>query len=153
MRLANLPISIIMQSRPSGHRWAEVTWSAIDVVVDDGAIPILQILRQDPGGDIYVVSGLQLEFFADEQEGYLENCNAPAPKVFILWRMEGGRAMPLKASVSYAEGTRMFDSGEMADGVKMAGDIHAWLADNLRQHYQPRERHGHGGAHRRGQHV
>jgi hypothetical protein len=56
-----------------------------------------------------------------------------------MWRMLDGRAMPLKASVSYAEGTRMFDSGESADGVLMPGEIHNWLADYLRAHYEPSE--------------
>ena len=85
------------------------------------------------------MSGLELQLFPDENEGYFENWIAPEPKVFVMWRMQDGRAMPMRASVSYAEGTRMFDSGESADGVAMPAEIHGWLADYLREHYQPRE--------------
>jgi hypothetical protein len=50
--------------------------------------------------------------------------------------------MPVRASVSYVEGTRMFDSGENADGVTMSAEIYAWLAGYLRAHYQPKPRRG-----------
>jgi hypothetical protein len=56
--------------------------------------------------------------------------------------MEDGRAMPKRASVSYVEGTRMFDSGENADGVTMPAEIYTWLAGYLREHYQPKPRRG-----------
>jgi hypothetical protein len=106
----------------------------------------VQPLNHSAAGESYLVSGLELQLYPDENEGYFENWIAPESKVFIMWRMQDGRAMPLQASVSYAEGTRMFDSGESADGVAMPGEIHNWLAAYLREHYQPREpggeRHG-----------
>ena len=52
--------------------------------------------------------------------------------------------MPVRASVSYVEGTRMFDSGENADGVAMPAEIHAWLVDYLRTNYEPKPRRGRG---------
>jgi hypothetical protein len=93
------------------------------------------------------VPGLELQLHRDEHDGYYENCIAPEAKVFVMWRMEEGRAMPIKASVSYAEGTRMFDSGEHADGVAMPAEIQAWLAAYLAANYDPpvrRGRKGHG---------
>ena len=83
-----------------------------------------------------------LELYSDENEGYFENAVAPESKVFVHWRMQDGRAMPVRASVSYVEGTRMFDSGESADGVDMPAEIQVWLADYLREHYQPKPRRG-----------
>jgi hypothetical protein len=145
MQLASLPIAVIMQRRVLAHRWADEAWSAVAVVRDPGGLPPMQPLVASGGREDYLVSGLELQLFPDENEGYYENWIAPESKVFVMWRMLEGRAMPLKASVSYAEGTRMFDSGEAADGVMMPPDIHTWLAAYLREHYQPRdpgERHG-----------
>ncbi|MFS2021521.1 DUF3305 domain-containing protein [Massilia sp. CT11-108] len=142
MKMGSMPIAVLMQRRTLQHRWADEAWEAIGVVPDRGDLPPLQVLSQTPGRDYYLVSGLELELYPDENEGYYENCVAPESKVFVLWRMENGRAMPVRASVSYVEGTRMFDSGENADGVTMPAEIYAWLAGYLRAHYQPKPRRG-----------
>lgn len=145
-RLASLPVAVIMQRRVIAHRWADEAWSAVAVMADRGDRPAMQPLTEGGGRESYLVCGLELQLYPDENEGYFENWIAPEPKVFVMWRMLDGRAMPLRASVSYAEGTRMFDCGESADGVAMPAEIHSWLAAYLREHYQPREpggeRHG-----------
>ena len=142
MKMASMPIAVIMQRRTVAHRWADEAWAAVGVVPDRGNLPPLQVLGESTERDYYLVSGLELELHTDEHDGYYENCMAPESKVFVLWRMEEGRAMPVRASVSYVEGTRMFDSGESADGVTMPAEIYAWLAGYLREHYQPKPRRG-----------
>lgn len=142
MKMSSMPIAVIMQRRAVQHRWADEAWAAVGVVPDRGNLPPLQVLSESPERDYYLVSGLELELYTDENEGYYENCMAPESKVFVLWRMIDGRAMPVRASVSYVEGTRMFDSGESADGVTMPADIYAWVAGYLREHYTPRPRRG-----------
>jgi hypothetical protein len=140
--MANMPIAVLMQRRTLQHRWADEAWAAVGVVPDRGNLPPLHVLSESPGADYYLVSGLQLELYTDDNDGYYENAESPQSKVFVLWRMEQGRAMPVRATVSYLEGTRMFDSGENADGVPMPAEIHAWLSAYLREHYQPRVRRG-----------
>jgi hypothetical protein len=142
MKMGSMPIAVIMQRRTLQHRWADEAWEAVGVVPNRGNLPPLQVLSQSAERDCYLVSGLELELYPDENEGYYENCMAPESKVFVLWRMEDGRAMPVRASVSYVEGTRMFDSGESADGVAMPAEIYAWVAGYLREHYQPKPRRG-----------
>ncbi|MBQ5940204.1 MULTISPECIES: DUF3305 domain-containing protein [unclassified Massilia] len=142
MKMGSMPIAIIMQRRAPQHRWADDAWAAVGVVPDRGDLPRLQVLSESPDRDYYLVSGLELELYTDENDGYYENCMAPESKVFVLWRMEEGKAIPVRASVSYMEGTRMFDSGEDADGVTMPAEIYAWLADYLRKNYTPRPRKG-----------
>jgi hypothetical protein len=128
-----------MQRRMLQHRWAEDSWAAIAVMKDDGKVPRVQPLGKDAERESYLVTGLKLELFPDDHESYHENWQAPSPKVFVAWRMDEGRAMPQRASVSYIDGTRMFDSGESADGVMMPPDIHAWLGKYLSEHYTPPE--------------
>ena len=123
MKMGSMPIAVLMQRRTVRHRWADEAWEAVGVVPDRGDLPPLQVLSQTPERDYYLVSGLELELYPDENEGYYENCVAPE-------------------SVSYVEGTRMFDSGENADGVTMPAEIYAWLAGYLREHYQPKPRRG-----------
>lgn len=137
-----MPIAVLMQRRTPVHRWADDAWAAVGVVPNRGNLPRLHMLGESAERDYYLVSGLELELYTDDNEGYFENCVAPESKVFVLWRMEEGRAMPVRATVSYLEGTRMFDSGESADGVPMPAEIHAWLSTYLRDNYQPRVRRG-----------
>ena len=142
MKMASMPIAVLMQRRAVQHKWADEAWAAVGVVPDRGRLPDVAMLSQSPDRDYYLVSGLELELFTDENEGYYENAMAPESKVFVHWRMEDGRAIPVRASVSYVEGTRMFDSGENADGVPMPAEVYAWLAGYLREHYQPKPRRG-----------
>lgn len=138
--MAELAIAVIMQRRSLNNPWLSEAWSAVGVVPQAGAGGVAGWLSLATSAerDTYLVPGLRLELFPDEDEGYFENAMAPEPKVFVKWRMQEGRAIPVMASVSYAEGTRMFDSGEAADGVPMSGDIQAWLLAYLQAHYQPR---------------
>ena len=147
MRIASLPIAVIMQRRVLTNRWASEQWSAVGVVADLGEGPGLRPLTSNDSGESYLATGLCLELYADENEGYFENCMAPEAKVFVMWRMQDNKAIPCKASVSYAEGTRMFDSGESADGVAMPAEIHAWLWDYLCEHYTPPAKRGKGHRH------
>lgn len=144
MKMGSMLVAVIMQRRETRHRWGTMdSWAAVGIVQDRGNLEPVQVLSASPERDYYLVSGLELELYTDENDGYYENCMAPESKVFVLWRMQDGRAMPVRASVSYVEGTRMFDSGESADGVTMPAEIYAWVAGYLREHYTPRTRKGH----------
>ncbi|HJV80947.1 DUF3305 domain-containing protein [Noviherbaspirillum sp.] len=142
MRMARMPIAVVMQRRTIRHKWAGDAWSAAGVVPDPGGLAPVTPLGRSEDGESYLVSGLHLDIYPDEDDGYFENWVAPEPKVFVMWRLQDQRAMPVAASVSYGEGTRMLDSGEPVDGVAMPREIHAWLAQYLQEHYRPRERRG-----------
>lgn len=143
MRIAELPITVLMRRSIVRHRWAEAeSWAAIGVLPGTGGASSLRPLHCTPDREDYLVGGLRLELHPDENEGYFENWAAPHPRVFVMWQMREQRAMPVLASVSYAEGARMLDSGEGADGVPMPPEIHAWLGSYLQQHHCPRERRG-----------
>lgn len=143
MKMGSMPVAFIMQRRAVMHKWGAMdSWSAVGVVPDRGGLAALQVLSESAERDYYLVSGIELELYTDENEGYYENIMAPDSKVFVLWRMVDGRAMPARASVSYVEGTRMFDSGEDADGVTMPAEIYQWVASYLRDNFTPRPRKG-----------
>lgn len=147
------PISVLMERRTGVHRWVDEVWCVQSVVAGHAEQLPSQDLQFLPPPlpnhaseqQRYLVSGLMLELHPDENDGYFENWAAPEPKVFVLWRMQEARAIPVLASVSYAEGARMLDSGEAVDGVAMPPAIHAWLGDYLLMHYRGREAgHRHG---------
>ncbi|MDB5838668.1 MAG: hypothetical protein JWQ23_620 [Herminiimonas sp.] len=142
MLMASMPIAVLMQKRTPHHRWATATWSAAGVIACPQEITAAQMLSRSDEEESHLIPGLRLELHRDEDDGYFENWAAPEPKVFVMWRVLEDRPMPVLASVSYGEGTRMLDSGECADGVDMPPDIHAWLTAYLQAHYQPKPRRG-----------
>lgn len=129
------PITVVMRLRPLQSRWVEHAWCVEAVLPGAAAAPTCEQPTQ-------VTQTLELELHDDEAEGYLENWAAPAPRVFVCWHMEGEQARPVQASVSYAEGARMFDSGDPADGLPMPPAVHNWLGDWLRLNYREPQRKG-----------
>ena len=144
MLMTELPVAVLMRRRPAANRWSQPGWMPVAV----------QAYRADPhaathrsiDADSCLVCGVSLQLYPDENDGYFENWAAPEPKIFVLWRLMDDRPALVAASASYGEGTRMLDSGDLADGIAMPADIHAWLGVYLRRHYEPpvRGRRGHG---------
>ena len=143
MLMAELPIAVFMRWQSGTSRWSEPCWRPVAVCVDR-ADRVQQPAAQPAGGRL--LTGARLQLYPDENDGYFENWAAPEPRIFLLWRLEGDQPALVSASVSYAEGTRMLDSGDRADGLPRPADIHAWLGVYLRRHYQPPAggRRGHG---------
>lgn len=145
MLMGELPIAVLMKRRPMVSRWSAPGWIPVSVHIDradqDGAAMFTHI-----DAETCRLSGVSLQLYPDEDDGYFENWVAPEPRVFIRWRLEQERPVLVTASLSYGEGTRMLDSGDPADGIRMPADVHAWLGVYLRRHYEPpvHGRRGHG---------
>ncbi|MDB5756937.1 MAG: hypothetical protein JWM30_226 [Burkholderia sp.] len=137
MLMAELPIAVLMQRQPAVSRWSEPRWMPMAVQVDRADRQRAPVLVQHADADACLVSGVSLQLYPDENDGYFENWVAPEPKVFLLWRVEQDWPVLVGASASYGEGTRMLDSGDQADGIAMPADVHAWLGVYLRRHYEP----------------
>ena len=141
MRMASMPIAVIMQRRTVPHPWADEAWAAVGVVPNRGELPPLQPLSRSEDREYYLVAGLELELYPDENDGYFENCVAPEPKVFVMWRMRDDDvvppAEPFIVTLSYNEAGRFMDGGERVDPVPMAAAIREWLAAYVAVHYKP----------------
>lgn len=142
MLLACLPINVLMRRRKPSHHWDVERWVAAAVMVPEPGVeefsPAEKSLTRGPPDE--VITRLDLELFFDENDAYFENWAAPEPKVFVMWQLREELAIPVLASVSYAEGARMLDSGEQADGLAMPEQIRSWLGAYLRIHYRPQVR-------------
>ena len=134
MLMAELPLAVLMRWRVATSAWDQARWRPEVVSVDraDGNAAVRAVMP-----DTRLLRGVMLQLYPDEHDGYFENWAAPEPKVFLLWRVESDEPAIVSASVSYAEGTRMLDSGDQADGIGMPPDIHAWLGSYLLRHYEP----------------
>jgi Protein of unknown function (DUF3305) len=140
MLLACLPIDIVMRHRKASHRWDVDRWIPVAIRIPGiGELPAGDHFSSAPNAEKETVTRLDLTLYPDENEGYFENWAAPEPKVFVMWQMQGDVSVPLLASVSYAEGTRMLDSGDQSDGLAMPEVVYQWLAAYLKTHYRPKQ--------------
>jgi hypothetical protein len=128
-------IAVVMQKRPAQSQWAEFIWEPWGVLPDGGGAA-KQLLAQG-GTEQWLHPGFKLELHRDETEGYYLNVSARDPRVFVLWRMDDERALPLEVTVSSEEAGRWLDGGHSVDGVAMPPEIFAWVGEYVEAHYRP----------------
>ena len=135
MEKPSFPIAVVMQRRPAQSHWADYIWELHGVIADPGGAP--RVLREDGAVAQWLHPGFKLVLHKDEAEGYYLNVSAPHPKVFVLWRMEDDRALPLDVTVSSDEAGRWLDGGHSVDSVAMPPEIFAWVGEYVENNYRP----------------
>lgn len=136
------PVAVIIERLTLHDRWDSERWEAVGVLPDfDASLPAAaQRIYADADREQFRVGGLAIELFRDEAESYFLNLSSPVPKVFVMWRLEDGRARPVVITVSYGEAARLIDAGEQVDGVAMPREIADWSGDFVNRHYKPEPR-------------
>ena len=128
-------IAVVMQRRPAQSRWADNVWELHGVLADPGGET--RLLRENGASVQWLHPGFQLVLHKDEIEGYYLNVSAPQPRVFVLWRMDDERALPLEVTVSSEEAGRWLDGGHSVDGAAMPAAIFAWVGEYVENNYRP----------------
>src|SRR3569832_1941830 len=123
MLMAQLPIAVIMQRRAVPHPWADESWAAVGIVPERQAAAAAERIKQKEAHDEllvdlfhYVVPGLQLELYPDENNGNIKNWIAPAPKVFVLWQMKKTQTTPEQTTNNKTKNAHKHETNECADG-------------------------------------
>jgi len=125
-----------MQRRAVQNRWVYCVWEPLGVLASDERGAARQLL-DEPGLAQWLHPGFTLQLHRDEAEGYYLNVSGPAPSVFILWRMDDDRGLPLDVTVSSEEAGRWLDGGHSVDRVGMPPEIFAWVGEYVEQNYRP----------------
>jgi hypothetical protein len=135
MEKPRFPVAVVMQRRALENRWADCAWEPWGVLPDQPGEP--RLLVEDGPVRQWLHPGFTLVLHKDEAEGYYLNVSAPSPRVFVLWRMDEDRGLPLDVTVSFEEAGRWLDGGHSVDGVAMPADIFAWVGDWVENNYRP----------------
>jgi hypothetical protein len=137
MEKPRFPLAIVMQRRSSSSRWASEVWEPLSVIAghQGGGEPSLLVERG--GLQQWLHPGFALELHRDEIEGYYLNVSTREPRVFVMWRMDGERGLPLDVTASYEEGARWLDGAASVEAVPMPPEIFAWVGDYVERNYRP----------------
>lgn len=129
-----------MQRRTTNNRWESVVWEPWSVLESDEPASEPRMLVDRPGVQQWFHPGFPLVIHRDEIEGYYMNVSSGSPRVFVLWRMDEDRGLPLQVTASYDEGGRWMDGGNSVDSVTMPPQVFAWIGEYVEKNYRPEPR-------------
>ena len=130
------PVGVVMQRRAVQNRWIDCVWEPWSVLPGHESGDVRSLVEDGTVAQ-WLHPGFTLQLHRDEAEGYYLNVSSPAPSVFILWRMEDERALPVDVTVSAEEAGRWLDGGHSVDRVAMPPEIFAWVGDYVERKYRP----------------
>jgi len=135
MEKPTFPVAVVMQRRTLQNRWTDCVWEPLRVVPDEAGT-VRQLV--DDGSVVqWLHPGFTLVLHRDEAEGYYLNCAGTEPKIFVLWRMDGERGIPVEVTVSSEEAGRWMDGGHSVDGVPFTVEIFSWVGEWVEKNYRP----------------
>ncbi len=132
-----LQLAVVMQRRALDNRWQSEAWEPLGVVLNHSGGGGPAKLVEERGVAQWLHPGFSLRLFRDEAEGYYLNVSSDEPRVFVMWRMEDGLAVPKFVTVSYNEAGRLMDGGEQVDTVAMPAELMAWVGAYVEENYRP----------------
>ena len=129
-----------MQRRPTQNPYADDQWEAIRVLSGESDETAPRRIREDGGVEEWIYPGLPLVLRKDEAEGYFLNISTGDPRVFVMWRPENERAVPMEVSASYNEASTWMDASDQVDPAPMDAALAAWVEEYVKQNYRPEPR-------------
>lgn len=136
MEKPSFPIAVVMRRRAVQNRWIDCVWEPWGVLPSaEQGEPRLLVAEDDLAQWLH--PGFVLELHKDEIEGYYLNVSSQAPSVFVLWRLEEERGVPVQVTVSSDEAGRWLDGGHSVDRVAMPTEVFAWVGDYVERNYRP----------------
>ncbi len=129
-----------MQRRPAKNPIVGELWEAVRVLAGESSETAPRRIREDGGVEEWIYPGMALVLRRDEAEGYYLNVSTGDPRVFVMWRMEDGRAVPAEVSASYNEASTWMDASEQVDPPPMEAALAAWVGDYVKHNYKPEPR-------------
>jgi len=130
-----MPISVIMERRPSKSEWINFSFDALGVVTAENAhgsptqgSPVSKIHEQN-GIQQYLFSGLTIKLFKDECESYYHNLMSPQPGCFVVADQPDDPDLmpaPYLVSLSFDEVHSYLEGGENVYSVDIPPELYKW---------------------------
>lgn len=144
-------VSIIMESQPSSHPWADSVWDANGIVVSDidsensEDTSEVKIIEQ---GDVkqFIYSGMKIRLFLDECESYYHNMMSPEPGCFIVARNEDEDGeetdipIPVLATLSFDEAHSYLEGDDIVYAVPIPPELYVWAEAFVLDNYVAEKR-------------
>jgi hypothetical protein len=134
-----LPVSVIMEKRPSNHAWVDFTYEAVGVITSDQfQDEQVKKIHEHNGIERYLFTGLSLQLYADECESYYHNLMSPSPGCYIVaGEPETLDEMPepYLVSLSFDEVHAYLEGDEQVYAVEIPSQLYQWTEAFILTHY------------------
>ena len=136
----SMPISVVMEKRPSDHAWIDFSYQAVGVVASDHGRKNNRLTRVHRQAEVeqFLVGGLELKLFVDECESYYHNLMSPQPGCFIVAaEPENLNDMPIPylVSLSFDEVHAYLEGDEPVYAVDIPPELYKWAEAFILEHY------------------
>ena len=139
-----LPVSIIMESRPSNSQWVNETWQAVGVTVGshhDEAGNEPRKVYDEQGVRRYLHAGLKLKLYVDECESYYHNLVSPLPRCYVITEVEDDQQpRPLIVSMSFDEAHAYLEGDDEIFAVDIPPEVYVWTEAFVISNYFPEKK-------------
>jgi len=134
-----MPVSVIMEKRPSDHAWADFSFKAVGVVTSE-ALHDRQVkkIHQQNGVERFLFSGLSLQLYEDECESYYHNLMSPQPGCYVVaGEPEDDTEVPepYLVSLSFDEVHAYLEGDEHVYAVEIPPELYKWTEAFILTHY------------------
>ena len=145
-------ISVIMESQPSTHQWADEVWDARGVVASmidsSNQNKVKREVKTVTQGDVkqLIYSGMKMSLFLDECESYYHNMMSPEPGCFIVARTEdedGNETnipIPVLATLSFDEAHSYLEGDDIVYAVPIPAELYRWAEAYVLENYVAEKR-------------
>ncbi len=139
------PVSVIMQSQPSSHPWANETWDAIGVVSHNSNDKHIKEIKQGKNRQV-IYSNLNIRLYLDECESYYHNMMSPEPGCFIVARAEDEDGndtdvpIPVLVTLSFDEAHAYLEGEDIVYAVPIPAELYRWAEAYVLKNYSAEKR-------------
>jgi len=141
-------ISIIMESKPSKHPWADEVWDAQGIVASADAENVTTEVKAIEHGEAkqLIYSGMEIRLFLDECESYYHNMMSPEPGCFIVARAQDEEGddtempIPVLATLSFDEAHSYLEGDDIVYAVPIPAELYRWAEAYVLENYVAEKR-------------
>ena len=134
-----MPISVVMEKKPSQHKWIDFSYKAIGVIAGQITQETgVKKIHQENDVERYLFSGLKLQLFVDECESYYHNLMSPKPGCFVVAdNMDDPNDMPVPylVSLSFDEVHAYLEGDEHVYAMDIPPELYKWTEAFILSNY------------------
>jgi hypothetical protein len=137
MQRPEMNVAVVMRRRALDNPWQSELWEVAAVLAPYHGSAAAEPVAGEADAAHWLYPGLKLELYRDQGEGYYMNITTDEPRIFVMWRMQDGRAVPQFVTASSDEASGWMDSGEEVGSAPMQREAGQWVAEFVRDNYRP----------------